>query len=52
VLAGLGHGLLSLVLSAASKRIVEQDSLIAELESRLQIVPARREGWRSRGDAV
>ena len=33
VLAGLGHRLLSLVLLAASKRIAEQDSRIADLES-------------------
>ena len=31
------------MLLAASKRIAEQDSRIAELESKLQVVPARRE---------
>ena len=35
VLAGFGHGLLSLVLLAASKRIAEQDSRIAEQDSRI-----------------
>ena len=47
VLAGLGHGLFSLVLLAASKRIAEQDSRIAELESKLHTgtlpFPARRD---------